>query len=93
VVTDSEELDDNGDGDDDDDPAPQPPSHREILNAIHTLRRGFQCYGEAFDLHYIYEKYVSKMMEESKKQTRIDDFFARRGISEVIFPRALHASH
>ena len=42
------------------------------------MNKIFKCYGENFDLHYTYENYVKNMIENSKKQTQIDNFFVKK---------------
>lgn len=68
--------------DDEDDPlhelpSTKAPSHAEMLKALSVLNEGFQIYGEDFNLHYSYMKYVNNMLEQTKKQTKIDSFFHR----------------
>lgn len=55
----------------------KPPSHAEMLNALEVLNQGFQYYGDDFPLHYSYMSSVKNMLEQSKKQTKIDSFFNR----------------
>ena len=59
----------------DDEPLTHPPSHKEMLQALAVLENGVQFYAESFDEHYKYKKYIHDMLETSKKQKKIVDFF------------------
>ena len=76
-VIQSEEEPSDTEDDIDDDPILSAPSHKEMLDALRVLNRGFQCYGDNFDLHYSYEKCAHNIIESSKTQSRIEDFFRK----------------
>ena len=78
-ITESNEgLPESVDDEEEGDPILPPPSHSETMKALGTLRRAFQFYGEHFDVHFNYEKYVAQMLEDKKRQSNIDVFFSRK---------------
>ncbi|KAL7296563.1 hypothetical protein TKK_0009995 [Trichogramma kaykai] len=54
------------------------PSQRKIFNSMNTLRRAVHHYSDNFDLHYKYENFITIMLQENKKQTKIDDLKKKR---------------
>jgi hypothetical protein len=74
----NETNDVESDEEDEPDQLPTPPSHTEMLKALDTLGRGFQFYGENFNMHYSYVVGVHQMLEHTKKQTKIVSFFQPR---------------
>lgn len=63
---------------DDDEVVLQPvPTCREMLHALDILRRGVQHYGDDFQLQYKYENYISTIICNVPKQTKIDNFFPK----------------
>ena len=56
----------------------KPPFHQEMLIALEVLRRGVQQYANeecTFDEHQKYEKCVESLLQSSKRQSKIDNFF------------------
>jgi len=46
--------------------------------ALSVIRRGVLHYGQNFEIHYKYQEYIEQMLIESKKQTKIDDYFQKK---------------
>lgn len=61
---------------DEDEPYKKPPSTKQILEALQTLRRGIQQRGdsEVFKQHQAYEQMIEQMTEDRKTQSTLVDF-------------------
>lgn len=54
------------------------PTNSEMFNAVlQVLRRGAQHRSESFDEYYKLEKFISKIIDQKKKQTKIIDYFTK----------------
>lgn len=78
IMASTEESPEDVGEEDEGDSTPLPPSYAETITALGTLRRAFQFYGDTFELHYMHTRCVTGMLKESKKQTRIGDFFSQK---------------
>ena len=55
---------------------PKPPTRQEMMRALDVLRRGVQQYGDTFEEHFQYERYITCLLPGSEHQTKIQDFFS-----------------
>ena len=62
---------------DDDNIEERIPTNQERLGALEVLKRGVHHYASNFKVHYNYERFISNLINENKKQTKILDFFEK----------------
>ncbi|GBN67071.1 hypothetical protein AVEN_98325-1 [Araneus ventricosus] len=65
------------DNEDEEELEENPSSAQETLRALRTLRRSVQYRAESFYEHYSYKRFIQQMLDNSKKQVSLDNFFMK----------------